>query len=106
MIKKCANVEIYLIIYNIKLSLRMESNQHVLEWQNVSFSVKLSKPGLCSRKTEKNILENVSGRIKSGTTCAIMGPSGKLNQLKFINGSYYFIPMPLKLLQDQARHVC
>ena len=67
----------------------MQSRPHVLEWQNVSFSVKLSKPGLCAKKVEKTILENISGRIHSGMTCAIMGPSGKLLFVQLYYTSLY-----------------
>ena len=50
---------------------------HRLEWNNISFSVQLSKPGdICGVKKLKVLLDDVSGVACSGQLFAVIGPSG------------------------------
>eukprot|EP01084_Bolivina_argentea_P234937 395487_1 len=48
-----------------------------LSWRNIIFKVMI-KPikGICNKKVEKIILNNISGDVQSGKLVAIMGPSG------------------------------
>jgi len=50
---------------------------HTLEFRHLSRTVNLQgKQAKVHGSTEKYLVNNVSGNIKSGTLCAIMGPSG------------------------------
>ena len=72
----------------------MQSKTHTLSWDNISYSVQLSKPGLCcTEKFDKKILDDVSGSIQSGKTCAIMGPSGSsiVNRITYISSNLCII---------------
>lgn len=60
-------------------------DSYLLEWSNINYTVKVGYPGF---KKEKPILNNISGRVKSGEMVAIMGPSGagKSTLLNILSG--------------------
>lgn len=72
---------------------RRSTKRHVLEFHHLSRTVKLrSDQAKVHGSSEKHLVNNVSGKVKSGTLCAIMGPSGAgksslLNILAAVEGS-------------------
>ncbi|KAL1440512.1 hypothetical protein MTO96_009368 [Rhipicephalus appendiculatus] len=54
-----------------------------LAWKNLTYKIK-------SGKTSKNLVENMSGEVRSGTLTAVMGPSGagKTTLLNLLTGFY------------------
>lgn len=53
-----------------------------LQWNDITYSVKKAKKG-CKKQEAKtiNILQGLTGVIEPGNTLAIMGPSGKINNI-------------------------